>query len=384
MNNQEQGILIPASIDSLENLQVYSLLDNTSLDTVVLERELTINSDEMIYFEGFINLFDVDHQNNIFLVIQNPSQVGIKVFDSVGNYKTKIGRLGRGPGEFESIGSIDIINNKLYVLDTRLQKVVVYSTTDYSILSEQRIKKNETLDDEITKIMRAREIFVANNDKKLIKFESNIGSNDFRRLHYNNLNDNGAITGRKVLDLKNYIQYIPDKELSLPINAPFSRNTLVAFSKTGMIFTSWNEQFLIKAYDHQGNYQYSFYYPYINSSLSVKSLGYDREELNVLEEYQLPDTWPALHTIEVSDDEKLWISTITDSDSTYKWWVLNEQGKLQATFSLPGIRNRRNVFKKPLIKINNGYLYEHDFDFEKGIDRIVKYKIIFKKRNKEN
>jgi len=384
MNNQEQGILIPASIDSLENLQVYSLLDNTSLDTVVLERELTINSDEMIYFEGFINLFDVDHLNNIFLVIQNPSQVGIKVFDSVGNYKTKIGRLGRGPGEFESIGSIDIINNKLYVLDTRLQKVVVYSTTDYSILSEQRINKNETLDDEITKIMRAREIFVANNDKKLIKFESNIGSNDFRRLHYYNLNDNGAITGRKVLDLKNYIQYIPDKELSLPINAPFSRNTLVAFSKTGMIFTSWNEQFLIKAYDLQGNYQYSFYYPYINSSLSVKSLGYDREELNVLEEYQLPDTWPALHTIEVSDDEKLWISTITDSDSTYKWWVLNEQGKLQATFSLPGIRNRRNVFKKPLIKINNGYLYEHDFDFEKGIDRIVKYKIIFKKRNKEN
>ncbi|MBR9917537.1 6-bladed beta-propeller [bacterium] len=378
-NNQVQQIIIPASIDSLENLQVYPLLDNSSLDTVILERVLTIKSNEEVYFEGYINLFDVDDKNNIFVVIQNPSKIDIKVYDSLGNYKTKIGRLGRGPGEFQSIGSIDVYNDKIYVLDTRLQKVVVYSTIDYSLIHENKLNSTNHLGG-MSSVMRAREISVLKDDVILLKYESNIGSNDYRRIFYYKLSKDGSTIENKVLDLENYFLYLPETQLNLPLKPPFLRNSLVALSQKGLIFTSWNEDLLIKAHDQMGNYKYSFYYPYTKSSLSLSELNFSREEQNLIIKHGLPDTWPAIHTIEVSSDDKVWISTITDSDSTYDWWISDLKGELLATFSKPGYRNNRKVYRKPLIKIKNGYFYEHEFDFNQGIDRIIKYKINLKIR----
>ncbi|MEQ9092340.1 MAG: 6-bladed beta-propeller [Balneola sp.] len=378
-NNQEQKIIIPASIDSLENLQVYPLLENSSLDTVILERELTIKSGEQVYFDGYINLFDVDDKNNIFVVIQNPSKVDIKVFDSLGSYKTKIGRIGRGPGEFQSIGSIDVFNNKIFVLDTRLQKIVVYSAIDYSLIHESKLNNTKELGD-FSSVMRAHEISVLKDDIVLLKYESNVGSNDYRRIFYYKLSKDGSTIENKVLDIENYFLYLPETQLNLPLKPPFLRNSLVAFSQKGLIFTSWNEDVLIKAHDQMGNYKYSFYYPYTKSSLSLSELNFSREEQSLIIKNGLPETWPAIHTIEVSSDDKIWTSTITDSDSTYDWWISNLKGELLASFSKAGYRNSRKVYRKPLIKIRNGYFYEHEFDLNQDIDRIIKYKINLKMR----
>lgn len=375
-----EGVIVPDYIDTLKNLHVYDFSDSAFSDTVILQRELVLQDSDEVIFEAFIRLFDVDDENNIYVVLSGPGHNSINIFDSDGYFKTKIGNTGRGPGEFESISSIDIINNKLYAFDTRLQKLVVFSTYDYSIINEVTISRNEALDTNSLKTMRASVLLVMNDDVKLIKYQSLLRSNYNRRSHFYKVDENGDVFGSKVLDLGNHTLYTSEKPLSPPLIPPFLRNTLVSYSNSGMIFTSWNEDFLVKAFDQNGVYQYSFYYPFSKSTLSINNLDLSSEELDVLRKYELPNTWPAIHTIEASNDDKLWVSTITDSDSTFKWYVLNMKGELQATFSMPGYRNKITILTKPSIKIKNGYFYEHEFDFSENIDRIIKYKIEFKER----
>lgn len=377
---KEQSITLPDHIDTLKNLNVYDFSESAFSDTVILDKELTIQDTDEVIFEAYISLFDLDDENNVYVVMEGPGHTSLSKFDSEGNFITKIGNMGRGPGEYRSIISIDIVNNKLYVLDSGLQKLIVFSTIDYSIINEMPINKNTALDKDLLKTMRASDILVVHDDLKLIKYRSLFGYEEDRRAYLHMIGDNGDVLGSNVLSLRSYLVYPPNEPLNLPVIPPFSRNTLVSFSNSGMIFTSWNEDFLVKAFDPDGVYQYSFYYPFSKSPLSINDLDLSREDLDVLRKYDLPNTWPAIHTIEASNDDKLWVSTITDSDSTFKWFVLNMKGELQATFSMPGYRNRRNIHTKPSIKIKNGYFYEHEFDFRENIDRIIKYKIEFQER----
>jgi hypothetical protein len=81
--------------------------------------------------------------------------------------------------------------------------------------------------------------------------------------------------------------------------------------------------------------------------------------------------------MELDDEGRIWVASITDSDSTFKWHIVNQKGKLLARFSKDGIRSERKVITKPLIKIKKGFFYEHVTNYQDGIDRVVKYKIKF-------
>jgi hypothetical protein len=94
----------------------------------------------------------------------------------------------------------------------------------------------------------------------------------------------------------------------------------------------------------------------------------------------IPKSWPLIHAIELDDTNQIWVALITESDSIYLWHVMNKKGELQAKFELEGSKLVRDVILKPIIKIKNGFFYYHERDINKGIDRIVKYKIKFKKR----
>ena len=86
--------------------------------------------------------------------------------------------------------------------------------------------------------------------------------------------------------------------------------------------------------------------------------------------------------MEADDEGRLWIAIITDNDSTYQWVVLDqEDGSLLAKFTFSGKRSEISPFASTnLTIIKNGYFYNREYNYEDGIDRIVKYKIVFKER----
>lgn len=357
---EQKHTQIPTHISALKNLTVFPQ-NISATDTVKLFRENSFESNQDVFIDGYISKIAVDHKGRVFIVGQKSGTVAIYVFKSNGTFLTKFGRYGRGPGEFESIASIDVGNSKLYVLDSQLQKLVIFSLDDFSLISEDTIGRNIIRDeDKLPGIMKAQNLYALGNDTLLMNFQSRIFSNNFRNIPYYKVSEQGEILSKKILELERFNFYIPEKRqtskgIFLPFTMPFSRNSLFAISNTGSMFTAWPEDFLIMEYDNQGNYLQAFYYPIKKVPLFLKDLDINNLRRQELRKHDLPDTWPALNTILSDDEGNLWVSTITESDSTFDWWVLNQNGELLAKFKWSGRKSLRDVFGNPYRIIKKGY-----------------------------
>jgi hypothetical protein len=384
---------MPDSIASLRNLKVYHLNKaKKKAWKVKFKQTQVFESSKHIYINGLIGPVAVDNQNRVYIVGLKPGNVAIYLFQPDGRFITKIGGYVRGRGEFESISSIIAENNKLYVFDSRQQKISIFSLKNDSLVAEHLIRQKS-----LTKLSlgnyRAHDmVAVNNNGDVLLRFDPVRGLfhiNKNRRMDYLRLSDKGKLKPEIILNQKNVFYFEPSQnDLSrgnhMPRRMPFSFNSLIAVSNH-FIYTNRTDKILIKVYNKKGKYERAIYYPYDNSKLNVSTLNLGRYEYKLIREHKnkVPETWPAVHTIFVDDQNRPWVLTITDSDSTYKGWVLNEEGKLLARFMWPGRRGRSIPGIKPLMIVKNGFLYTHMQNIRKGIDRIVKWEITFVKNGNE-
>lgn len=88
----------------------------------------------------------------------------------------------------------------------------------------------------------------------------------------------------------------------------------------------------------------------------------------ILEKYA-PDTWPAYDQLITDDENRLWVSVITDDLNKRLWHVmdLNKNGALLAVIELDQGINVRHI--------REGKLYTVEQNFETGERRIVRYGI---------
>ena len=64
--------------------------------------------------------FQFDSQGNIYII--DWREITIKVFDPDGNYLRSVGKQGKGPGEFETPARFRIVDDQIYLLDSRQRK----------------------------------------------------------------------------------------------------------------------------------------------------------------------------------------------------------------------------------------------------------------------
>lgn len=374
---------LPQNIRELENLTVYSLTGQ-SPDTLELISEIIFENNDEALIEGYLGSFDVDDDGRVYIVGSVPGNVGIYVFEPNGDFLTKFSRHGKGPGEFEAISTIAIQGDRIFALDGRLQKIGVFSVTNFKHIEDLLIKKEEVKKiDSSVNLLRATELLVS-EEAVILKMRKNLldKDKDDRTEHYYRLMANGNLEPGRILEGKRFQFYYSSKNegFSLPITMPFSRNTFVTVSKDEKYYSLWSDQLLIKQFDSQGNYLKAIYYPLKNENLDMNELEIDEYRSKILKNYEMPETWPVVHTFESDNEGDLWIATITESDSTFQWFELDQNGELLSTLVMPGKRANRETMVKPKIKIKNGYFYQLERDLRANIERIVKYKIIGKKR----
>lgn len=377
-------IHVPDSISQLENLTVYSP-DIQSPDTVLISKETVFESSEDVFMSGYISTFTVDDSNRVYIVSSVPGDLGVYVFNSDGSYLTTIGSFGRGPGEFEAIGAIDIWWNQLTMFDPRLQKFAVYSLGDFEKTGEELINMEEVMaTDSLTNVARGNDLFVTERRDMILSLSMTSLTEEFdiNRTLYYSLSSAGVVRPGKLLELERYPLYFPPERerFDLPVTMPFTRSSLVAITREGSLFTAWTEEFLVKKYDQDGEYIQAFYYPVENSTLFIDKMEISDYQRKIIRNYEMPETWPVLHTMELDDEGRLWIATITDSESIFTWWVLDQEGELLARFQLPGERASRFARSQPEIVIKNGYFYTRELDVTADINQVVKYKIEFTQR----
>ena len=183
----------------------------------------------------------------------------------------------------------------------------------------------------------------------------------------------GALISDKILEHENIDLFAGEAEgQKIVMTLPFSRKPLVAASENDHIFTAWSEDFLIKEYDNDGNYQRAFYYTYVNRALSreqvISTYSSDLTR-KAVGKAKFPETWPALNSMIMDDKNRLWISTIVGDQQVNQWWILDaDDGSLLGRFIWPR--------EKSIETIKNGKLYTRETDQKTGLEEIVRYDII--------
>lgn len=363
--------------------------DIVSLDTtnipfdIKLKKEVIFESNEEVFLDGYLGDIAVDDKDRVYITATKPGKIGIYVFAPDGSFITEFGQEGRGPGEFESIGSIRIQGNELYVFGPRLQKYGVFSLVGYHLIRDQIIRRDSiSKSDSLAKILKVNELLVTDTGEIIAKMSnrSMVKENEITKIFYQKLSENGNILPERILELKRFQAHFSERRI-VPFVMPFARNSLVSMTGNGTFYAAWSEDFLINVYNLKGQHVRSFQFPYEKAPISISELDLHKSYLKILNEIDIPETWQALYTIENDDEKRLWVSTITKDDNVFQWWVVDEAGEVLAVFNRPRPQTEpQTVSVRPLYKIANGYFYEPERDKYGGVIRIVKYKIEFVKR----
>ena len=372
----------------MDNLTVYSGNAITT-DTVDLAREAVFSSNKDVVMAGYTGEVAIDAKGRVYVVGSQPGALGVYVFNPDGSYRTRFLREGRGPGEFESIASMIIENNRIYILGPRLQKIGIFSLDDYSLVDDYIINRKGALADSLGTYRASELLSVSEEGEMLVRFKafSLENPNKQRTVPYYWLSEQAEVQPGVVLKQKDTYRYEPAAKTTssgsfrLPRTMPFSRSSLMEVYRD-TIYTAWTEDFLIKEWDRQGGYQEAFYHRIEKSVLAVDDEKLSESHMQLIDENsdQLPDRWPALHAMTIDDEGRFWVFTITNDAQSFRGWVLTPNGEQLANFGWPGKRAERTPSIPPMLKVKDGYLYTRERDIGEGIDQIEKYKIIFKKR----
>lgn len=375
-------ISLPTTADSLRNLTIFSL-DEQSPDTLTLTRQTVFGSNEEVLIEGYISKAELDRYNNLYILAQRPGLVKLYVFGPGGDFQNEYDLHGKGPGEFISVNSMDIVDGQMILFGR--QKLAFYTVPNFTLIKDELLKRGKLKkDDPILEGKSPENLFVQKRSM-ILSFNNTNKLTEHGTTSFFNVNVEGNILPGQLLEVQRFPRYLTEEHtyangysLRSPFTMPFTRETVVAVSPDGPIYTAWTEDFLIKVYDKKGNYIRAFYYPVPNSPLDLSKWELQKTSEKALEHYAVPNTWPVIHTMLLDDENRLWICTITESETNSRWWVLDTQGNLLARFSFPLERKSRSVEGKSILKIKDGYFYRETKNKDTGIDRIVKYKINFK------
>lgn len=374
------GLIISVALSACSNISEEELPDKVKvLDNVtILERnakpESTINFTETDVIEssekasfGRLTVLDVDDSGNVYIVENSNGHEGIYVFNSEGAYINKIGRSGRGPGEFQALFDINVAGDQIFTLDGTLLRIQVFSTENHELMHIANLDPGQW-DHSGEQTMTFPEKFHVFNDSTILGVFNHY-TFDLDTWSYYHLDMDGNVSSEKLLT-QDYIKHLKTKDGSQTFFDPFGGRGLMAISTDNQIFTVWSEEMLFKVYDPDGNYLRAFYLFFDNSKLNNNEAlsFYDNEPFkDALRNEGIPDNWRAFEHFIIDDENNLWISTITDDREIYEWWIMDTYGNLQAKFKWPQ--------SKEIKKIKNGFAYVLEIEEETGLQEVIKFQI---------
>jgi hypothetical protein len=106
--------------------QIASLFD--TIEYIPLEAHpdgLFKQADKLIIYDNKYVIFDYFGQNQL------------NVFDRDGHFLYKIGKKGRGPGEYVGIRNFTVKNNRFYLIDNYISKLLIYDATNGNYIEDK-------------------------------------------------------------------------------------------------------------------------------------------------------------------------------------------------------------------------------------------------------
>ncbi|HAC15174.1 MAG TPA: hypothetical protein DCE78_04415 [Bacteroidetes bacterium] len=371
---------------SLEDQSDFSINDKSDTKLSFTKSMVFGESDEILFRN--VGNIAVDESGHVFIADRN----SIKVFNPNGSYKLELGRKGRGPGEFNNVGPLipKIKNNTLYVYDEVLKRINIYSLTDFNFTHSIIISpSNWNHIDELQSVSFV-DYFVLNESLLLASFADPMirGTKGKRKRRYFQMNMSGDNVSNEIFNHSDLNFYsgtgapgpIPPESIA-SVNLPSTRSSIVKLDSKNSIHHIFTGEFVIERFDSLGAFQNEIRHTFNNSDLNrneVVDMFRDNDRLlKRVGSYDFPETWPAIDYFFIDDRDRLWVSTITDSEDSFEWWVLSNEGQVIGKFNWSGSRLQRHFQEREIRIVNDNFLYTVEVNDSTNQKEVIRYKIDF-------
>ena len=369
------------------------IVDDGSVKNIKLISEPVIGDNKEVVL-GSLSRIEVDSAGRIYVADRLQNQ--IHVFGENGDYITSLGREGVGPGEFQGFTHMKITGNRLSVFDRMQFRINEFDLKNLSYSNSVSVRQYPRNAEEHESILRWFPMyFIPRYDgttlagymehpkDSRIELETyNLG--EYRRVKYYFMNYSGEIISDQlfeVRDREDLMATVDGMHLSRVQPAAFLGNSILRLSPQKEIILVWTKDFIIKVYDSNGNYERALYHAdhskrIIRREELIEFLYEDDWNNQLLVKHaELPEKWPSIFTIEIDDENRIWVGVIKDGEQFLEWWVITQQGDLVAKAYLPGDLSLKWLMSDPLILIKDGYLYASKRNSDSGQEVVVKYKL---------
>ncbi len=358
-------IKIPEDIAAMEHVAVFSGKEAPK-GAVSFERVTSFGDTEDFYF-GRLGDIAVDDEGRIYLA---DSREGfIHIFQGDGSYIRSAGSKGGGPGEFQTINSIDIDGSYLYVMDLIQRRLTAFRLDDFSLAFTL------TPGDENNGISGNPTAFSTLSDGNFLVFYSSVIQEDdavFRQEKASVIDRSGRVIHDNIFTFKpSRVTYLETDQGFVNIHFPFICRPVTHTGPNHQLYYGFNDRIFIQIFDMDGNYRRAIYYDHPNVPLNRQHFldQYRQNELiyEALRRFEMPARMHAFSGIIVDDENRIWINIVNDDYDTAEWWILDDDGSRLAVFEQPA--------RKSVQFVKNGYMYVIEDD-EKGAREMVKYRVI--------
>lgn len=373
------GVELPEEIRQLDNLTVYPV-DDLPKSRITFEEEVRFGDTEEVLL-GHIQTQNVliDDQGRIFIGDSGWGHRGIHVYAPDGSFIKTMGGEGKGPGEIMDVSNMGITGDELHLYDDNLDRINVYSLETLEFSHSQLLDPRNWNHLEAIQSSNFSHCYFLSDGTYLAGFVEHVNPGrpeENRKIRYYRMNQEGEIISDKILEQRS-LKFLRTQTSRFTLE--HTRQSLLSLSDSDGIIGAWTEDFLLKRYDSKGRYQSAVYYPHQRKGIEEQEIlsRYDEYWENNQEGIRmyrdrirganLPDRWPALNSMLVDDEDRIWISTVDNHLDTFTWWVLEDSGELIARFTRPQNHS--------VVAVKDGYAYI--LIEEGGGEEVVRYRLSF-------
>ncbi|MBE9048032.1 6-bladed beta-propeller [Pleurocapsales cyanobacterium LEGE 10410] len=371
---------VPDYIMEIENVTVFSEEDFENADTIRLIKDQEFGDSDDLFFAN-VRGFITDDSGRVYIWDIAPGTLTIHLFSSDGDYITSLGRSGRGPGEFNSICCLNVRSNRLYVVDIALSRITTYSTDSFELLETVSIDLNNLNSAGQLSGKRFWRHYFIDDETRLLAYKvpQRAFENTPATIHYFTADSAYQELGEEVLKQNDVLENWGDSNMgSIMKQFSFQKKPLITVTPTGRIFIADSDELLIRELNKEGDEIGGFYYPVPRIPVTREDVRNSANEMimNIAESVELPKVWPIMQSMWSDDNERLWISTFTETEDELEWWVIETDGELIGKFRWPGDREAPLYINgSTFTHIQGDYFYTREEDAETGLQTVVRYRV---------
>lgn len=362
---------LPPHISALDSLIVLPAGDLHTGD-VELAREAAFNDSLLL---DRVTAVVADRDGNVFIAGESWNRRQIYFFGRNGTKIDSLGSYGADFGQFLELSNMQLQNDGLHIFDHKLGRITTYNTALQEITDTLGFTfDGGHLPDEWPGF-NSFPVSVINKNSYLAAFQrKREPAYELEgEIQYFIADSSGVLMPGKI-HAQPDIQYLVGDYAGRPTHftLPHPARPLLEISANGRIYSAFTDEFLIHVLDKHGKKMHSYFYAAERFELDPNEVIHPRfshndQILRVRESADYPETWPALHSMLSDDENRIWVSAITENRNVMKWFVIDDTtGEIAYTFHWPA--------DKPISLVRDGSVYTIEKD-DMGFQQVIRYRI---------